>query len=254
MFRKLNVLHGWLGIAGGLMLLIWYATGIGEHWRYLPSLLSLDERRQALGEPFAPTDAAKSFTDILTGLKEPAREVHLRRAGSRLVYDVRTMSNRVEILDAQTGESLVPVSESFARDIAQTFLPGPPVEAAVLLSEPDTYSNAGQYRITFGDFGKTRVYVSAANASLSARARMRERWNRLLASYPHTFNFPGAFFRRNPGVTDVALLVLNTLVLLIVASGVVLSVWRMARSGFLDGKGLRFLFVRKWHYLLGLVF
>jgi hypothetical protein len=252
-YRKLNVLHGWLGIVGGVVVLGWYFTAIGEHWRYLPGEFSHEERQRTLGEPFSPAGAGKSFTDILAGLSEPAQEVRLRRAGSRLVYEVRTTSNRVDIVDAQTGESLLPVDESFARDIAQAYLPDVSIKEAVLLAQPDMFGSPGQYRITFDDFGETRVYV-APTASIASRLRVREWVNRVVFAKLHTLNFNGTFFRQYPGVTDVALLVLNTFALLIVGSGAVLAFWRMIRNGFFGGTGLRHLFFRKWHYVLGLIF
>lgn len=255
MFGGLYTLHRWLGVAGGLMVCIWYASGLGLHWRALPATLSPDEIHRTLGEPFRHTQVATSFTDILKTATEPMRDIRLRRAGGRLVYDLRTASGRVQIIDAQTGESLLPVTEELARDIAQTLQVENPIEAAVLMSEPDAYyANLRQpvYRVTFDDLSRTRVYVGAQSASILARARIRERLYTHFVNHPHYLTFP--FLRRYPGLSDIALLVLNTLALLLVASGAVLGAWKIARSGFLVGIGPRSLVVRRWHRLLGLAF
>lgn len=257
MFRALYVAHRWLGIAGGLMVCVWYLSGLGLHWRAIPNVLSPPEIRRTQGAPFGPPQAARSFSDVLTGLTEPARDIRLRRAGARLVYEVRSAGGQVHVVDAQTGESVLPVDETLAREIAETLLPDAPVDSTVLLADPDTYSTNLRppfYRVTFGDPDRTRVYVGAATASVLASAGTKERLYFLFVNKPHYLNFNFGLLRRHPGVIDAALLSLNGLVLLLVASGIILVSWKIMASGFLGGVGVRDLFVRKWHYVLGLMF
>src|SRR5262245_58611607 len=102
------MLHRWLGLAGGIMLSVWYFSGLGLHWRAIPNVLAPDEVARSLGDPFTADDAAVSFGEVLAAQAEPVREIRLRRAGSRLVYEIRTASGRTAIHDAHTGASLLP--------------------------------------------------------------------------------------------------------------------------------------------------
>jgi hypothetical protein len=250
------VVHRWLGLTGGLMVLVWYLTGLGLHWRPMPSVLNPEEFRRTQGESFALTLASQSFTDVLQGRSE-VREVRLRRAGSRLVYEVRKSDGTVEIVDAQSGESLLPVNEALARDIAQTLMPGSTIETAVLMSEPDAYyTNRRQpaYKVTFDDFGKTRVYVGSETASVPARAGIQHRLYQHFVNHPHYFSFDIPIRRRHPVIFEGVLMILNILALVLVASGVVLSFRRFSRAGLFGGDGFRQQLVRKWHYVVGTVF
>lgn len=258
MFRKLFVLHRWFGIGGALMVLVWYASGIGLHWRALPRVLTPEEQRRAGGEAFGVAEVVRHFDDILAGTgTEPVREIQLRRAGSRLVYEVRTEGGGSRILDARTGKSLAPITESFAREIASTFMPNTPVRASVLMTQGDTYSSnlpMPLYRVTFDDHQGTHVYVSQNTASVLARARLPERLYFNFASIPHFLTFNSGFVRSHEKLRHAALYVLNTLAALLVITGLSVVLMMIWRSGFLEGIGRRQFLMRKWHYLVGVVF
>jgi hypothetical protein len=250
------VVHRWLGLTAGLMVLVWYLTGLGLHWRPMPSVLSPEEVSRTQGESFSLTLASKSFADVLQG-RTGVREVLLRRAGSRLVYDVRRMDGTVEILDAQNGRSLLPVNEALARDIAQTLVPRSTIHSAVLMRGPDAYyTNRRQlaYRVTFDDIGETRVYVGTATASVAARASIQHRLYQHFVNHPHYFSFDLPVRRRYPALFESALMILNIVALVLVASGVVVSIRRFTRVGWFGGNGFRDGIVRKWHYLVGTIF
>src|SRR5581483_4926132 len=105
--RRLYLLHTWLGLCSGLMLFVWYGSGLYVHWRALPSVLSAEEQQRMGGEPFRLSEAKKDFGQILADYQDGSiKEMRLRRAGSRLIYEVQGSAGQVTVLDAQTGEVL----------------------------------------------------------------------------------------------------------------------------------------------------
>lgn len=258
MFRKLFVLHRWFGIAGALMVLVWYASGIGLHWRALPRILTPQEQRRVAGEAFGASDIHQQFSDVIARVGgETVRDVQLRRAGSRLVYDIRMVGGASRIVDAQTGRAVAPITDGFAREIAGTFLPNTSVRASVRMTRGDTYSSnlpMPLYRVTFDDVQGTHVYVSQNTATVLGRARLPERLYFNLASIPHFLTFNTRFVRSHEGLRHATLYVLNTLALLMVGTGVVMVLMMITRSGFLNGIGRRQFLIRKWHYLVGIGF
>src|SRR3712207_1803952 len=96
--RALYRLHRWVGVSAGLMLFLWYGSGLYVHWRALPTVLTPDEQRRLAGEPFSLTDAKRDFRHILSSQPdESIKEVRLRRAASRLVYEVHRSAGHVTV-------------------------------------------------------------------------------------------------------------------------------------------------------------
>jgi hypothetical protein len=240
------------------MVCVWYASGIGYHWRAIPRVLNVEERRQTLGEPFVPSQVGIDIREVLKRSRiQHVREVQLRRAGSRLVYEVHGTGGLADVVDADTGKSLSPIADSFAREIAKTLVPNTPVLTSVRMERPDSLSyNLPKpfYRVTFDDAGHTHVYVSAATASILARAHTKQRLYFWFVSIPHHLTFDAAFFQPHESVRYGALFLLNALGALIVASGGCLIASMLWRSGFMGGIRKREFLIRKWHYVLALIF
>ncbi len=255
---KLYILHRWLGLTAGLMLVVWYGSGLYVHWRALPSVLSVEEQRRTIGVPFALSEAEKDFPEILKVYGDgPAQEVRLRRAGSRLIYEVRGIDSPGKVFDATTGALLSPIGEAFAQEIAQGFMPATAIKASILLEMPDAYSirlSMPVYRITFSDDQSTAVYVDPATASILSRTRTRERLYYVFGSIPHFLNMNLPFLQHNKTVKDGLLFVLNALAGLVVFSGIAMAAWMIARHGFLGRPGLKHSLLCKLHYFLGLGF
>lgn len=254
--RRLYLLHRWVGLFAGLMLLVWYGSGLYVHWRALPSVLSAEEQRRMGGEPFRLSDAKKDFGQILVDYQDgPIKEMWLRRASSRLIYEVRGTDGHVTVFDAQTGEGLSPISEAFVKEMAQAFMPASVIEASVLLQQPDAYSTRlpmPVYRISFSDSENTTVYIDPNTAAILSRTRTRERLYYLFGSIPHFLNLP--FLQNNKPLHYGFLFALNASAAVIVLSGLVLSirlaVWRINLSSQEPNRA----FIRTAHALVGLGF
>lgn len=254
--KVLYSLHRWLGISAGFMLVVWYASGLYVHWRALPSVMTQEEHNRLLGEPFNVLERRKEFTQILQSYHAgPVQEIRLRRAGARLIYEVRPFVGSASVFDAQTATMLSPISEALAREIAQGFVPTSVVTTAVLLEIPDVFSarlSMPVYRITLADPESTTIYVDPNAASVLSRTRTRERMYYIFGSIPHFLNLP--LFRKHKTLQDNLLFALDACAAAVVLSGTAVLTWMMLRRGFLGGLGSGHLALRKWHYLFGLVF
>jgi hypothetical protein len=254
--KVLYSLHRWLGISAGVMLVIWYASGLYVHWRALPSVMTQEERNRLLGEPFNVLERRKDFTEILQSYHAgPVQEIRLRRAGSRLIYEIRPFVGSASVFDAQTGALLSPISQTLAREIAQGFVPTSAITATVLLETPDVFStrlSMPVYRITFADAEGTTIYIDPDTASVLSRTRTRERMYYVFGSIPHFLNLP--LLRKNKALQDSLLFALDACAAAVVLSGMAVLTWMLLRRGFLGGLGSGHPALRRWHYLFGLVF
>jgi len=119
LFRLMGQIHLWLGIAFGVQVMLWLISGLimviipieeirGEHLRHDPAELVLDWADEAL--PLATIIAAQDseVTSARTGWLAGAPVWRLETTDGPLM------------VDAVSGETLSPISEAVALDIAQT--------------------------------------------------------------------------------------------------------------------------------------
>lgn len=254
--RRLYLLHRWVSLFAGLMLLVWYGSGLYVHWRALPSVLSVEEQRRMGGEPFRLSDAKKDFGQILVDYQDgPIKEMRLRRASSRLIYEIRGTDGRVTVFDAQTGVQLSPISEAFVKEIAQAFMPASVIKTSVLLPQPDAYSTRlpmPVYRISFSDSENTTVYIDPNTASILSRTGTRERLYYVFGSIPHFLNLP--FLQNIIPLHHGLLFALNASAAVIVLSGLVLSIRLAIWRTCLSSQEPKSAFIRTAHALVGIGF
>ena len=151
MKRALIFLHRWLGIAGNLLFVAWFASALVMMYARMPALdpgdrldrlppLDLDSVR--VGPARAAGTAGLDAEDL------SAVRVRLGMAGDRPVYRFRTAAGWTAAY-ADTGSPLLQVSEREALGIASSWVAGnnpsaPPTEASLTydgyLTRPDQWS------------------------------------------------------------------------------------------------------------------
>lgn len=151
MRRALTLLHRWLGIAGNLLFVVWFASALVMMYARMPALdpgdrlnrlppLDLDSVRVG---PARAAGAAGLDAEDLSVVR-----VRLGMAGDRPVYRFRTAAGWTAVY-ADTGSPLFQVSEGHALAIASSYLAGddPPAAAAQVplaydgyLTRPDQWS------------------------------------------------------------------------------------------------------------------
>lgn len=151
MRRALTLLHRWLGIAGNLLFVVWFASALVMMYARMPALdpgdrlnrlppLDLDAMRVG---PARAAGAAGLDAEDLSEVR-----VHLGMAGDRPVYRFLTARGWTAVY-ADTGSPLLQLSEGQALAIASSYQAGdappaatPPIPLAYdgYLTRPDQWS------------------------------------------------------------------------------------------------------------------
>ncbi len=170
--RMIVRIHKWIALIVGLQIVLWIVGGLvmsaipievvrGEH--------KIEERSAVLlnAEDLIPlADAAQKIG--LDAVVSAELGVMLGDPVWRIVDD----NGDTAIVDAQSGQTLSPLDESLARQIAEYDFNGEAgLASAALLSEPPTeYSREGPvWRVEFADADKTTLYVDPALGKVTAR-------------------------------------------------------------------------------------
>lgn len=280
MLKRLNYLtHRWIGIALGILVFVWFGSGIVMMYYPYPELI---ESRQlallAAYEPpddlIGPTGAVRAYRNGLgqeAGAQPNAahRDVvalRLERWDDRLVYrlfgDAPRRPQPLALVDARTGRVLTPVTPETAARVARSVVgPAAPLERVELLPRSDHYFMGNEqrwafpvYRVRFGDRDATAVYVARNSGALPAIVTRTTRWTTWLGSVPHWLYFMWLYYDHHGAWTWVNL-VLPGIAVGLALTGIILGVyqlfprwWRGERriSGY-HGMSL-------WHHVAGVVF
>ncbi len=158
--------HKWVGVAVGVVLLMWIVTGV---------LLSAGEGRgKDRGAPpdygmatVAPAAAVAAATRGDSGL-HAIRGVELDRLGDRVIYRVKGSPRGTALIDAGTAERIV-ITESLARALAQSAVPGSPIVSAELIRANDRGypGSLPAWRVRFGDEGATWFHVGTQDGLIN---------------------------------------------------------------------------------------
>jgi uncharacterized iron-regulated membrane protein len=169
--RLVASIHKWLGLIVGAQLVVWTVSGL-----FFASFHIIDVRGEKLVHP--ATHAGKidlsrvklSTMDALKAVAEdrPA-EVILKSLAGEPVYEVRADIG-VFVVSAETGAVLSPLSEDFARKIAEAAWAGTGALQSMELVEtaPRESGLAGEvWAAHFAGEGHPTLYVAAINGQTS---------------------------------------------------------------------------------------
>lgn len=247
--RWLILAHRYLGIALGLLFIMWFVSGIGMIYAGgMPELSGATrlERRPPLDLSrvrIGPFDAGAS-----AGVPEDPGRVTLLTVLDRPAY--RFGSARPVTVFADTGELLPLLSSTVTRSIAARFVredPSDLIHAGVLM-HADQWTLAERRRLplhkfTVNDAGKTELYVSPRLGEVVLLTTRQTRMLAWVSAIPHWLYFTA--LRSKDGLWRQMVIVLAGLGTVAVFIGLVLGViqFRVAYRGWL-----------RWHYISGVTF
>ena len=280
MLKRLNYLtHRWIGIVLGILVFVWFGSGIVLMYYPYPELT--ESRQLALLRAYEPPDdligpsrAVQAYhTDLRerygTGPETADRDVvtvRLERSADRLVYrlfgDAPRRPQPLALVDARTGSVLTPLGPEAAARVARSVVgPAAPLARVELLPRSDHYFMGNEqrwafpvYRVRFGDRAATAVYVAKNSGAVPAVVTRTTRLTTWLGTVPHWLYFMWLYYD-HPGAWMWVNLVLPGVAVGLAITGIVLGVyqlfprwrrgeWRM--SGY-HGMSL-------WHHVAGVVF
>lgn len=250
--RVLVYTHRWLGIALGLLFIVWFVSGIVMVYARMPALDPVERlaRLPAINPqsirvppPPLPPDGRLSVTSL----------------EGRPVYRIGGAS--IEFVFADTGDVVPAVDREQALRIARAFVGPPAVRYETRLSDADQWTFdvrrlMPMHRVAVDDAAGTRVYVTENGGEVVARTTASARrwgwWGAVL----HWLYFTP--FRRNAALWSTTVIYVSLAGTVTCLAGLLWGAWRIAPV-----RGYRLRDHRqwtpyakwiRWHHYLGLVF
>jgi hypothetical protein len=252
--RFLVYTHRWLGIALGLLFIIWFASGIVMMYARMPALDSA-ERLARL-----PVIAPSSIRMPPPALPEGAR-LSIGSLEGRPVYRI-TSGPRPQYVFADTGDFVPAVDRDQALRIARAFAGGHVAaryDARLVDSDQWTFDVRRLmplHRIVLGDAAGTTLYVTENGGEVVARTTASGRRWGLAGAVMHWLYFTP--FRRHAGLWSTTIIWVSIAGTVLCIVGLVWGIWRLApRRGYRlrdHRQWTPYAHLIRWHHYLGLVF
>ena len=233
--RVLIYTHRWLGIAGCLLFVAWFVSGIVMMYSRMPSL-GADERLARL----APLDVSRlrmAPAEAAASLGAAPRSIRLAMFAGRPLYRIATGRGQAGSL-ADTGESLPQLTEAEALSVAATF---------VRAGDPRPGSMKRSQHLTNGRWAPSRVLCSRSIGSRSVTTTRRHSTCRRPAARPFESHAIGPAARvhrsgvplacisprsaRNGPLWSNVIIWLSIAGCVMCLSGLIWGVWRYAPLG-----------------------
>ncbi len=171
MHRFFRKFHRWLGLLIGLQVVLWLSGGL------VMSFFDIDQVRGAhnAAKPQVITiDNSVAFdsSQLIASLPFKASKIELTRWQGKLVWKA-SGDNRVQIVDAQSGQVLSPFGQTVSEQVALADFIGDGQLVSSELQTETHYEIRGRklplWRMQFNDADNTRIYVSQETGEVVAR-------------------------------------------------------------------------------------
>lgn len=262
--RLLIYTHRWLGIAGGVVFVAWFVSGIVMMYERIPRLTA--EERLARLPPLdlaavkvAPADAAAR-----AGITPERMRVAM--LDDRPVYRFLE-GDRWTTVFADTGETLRGIDAEAAVALMRRFVP----EHASTITHDARLEDSDQWtlsalirahmpvqRVALGDPAGTRLYVSERTGEAVMKTTTRSRfWGYLGAVIHYTYFTP---FRRQTEFWTQSIIYGALIGAVMCILGLVVGVWRYSLSRRFRHRGTDatshspYAGLMMWHHYAGLIF
>ena len=246
--RMARRIHRWLGIAGGLLFIAWFASGILMIYVRMPDVDAND--RRAVRAPLDYSSARVAPGEAIGRLPDRPAEVRLAMLDGRPVYRASS-GGRIATVFADTGEPLASLTAEQAVAAASTFLRRP---AATLhwdarLTDPDQWTLQIRallpaHRIVAGDRDDTIVYVSERTGEVEMKTTARARRWAYAGPVLHWLYFTP--LRRHTALWGQTIIWLSLAGCVMCVSGLAWGITVARRSPYAG--------MMRWHHYAGLIF
>ena len=258
--RLLIYTHRWLGIAGSLLFVVWFVSGIVMMYAGMPILTT--EERLSRVPVLDLTRARVDVGEAAVRVGVAPRRIVIGMLGDRPVYRFVGAGGLTTVY-ADTGAALDGLDAVAAADIARRFAPehAATTRYDALLRDPDQWTlQSGAYlplhRVRLGDDGDTVLYVSdRTGLPVMRTTRQTRRWGYVGAVLHWLYFRP--LRARGELWSDVVIWV-SLLGCVLCLSGLVWGLWRVASSRTYRLRGglsySPYAGLMRWHHYMGLVF
>jgi hypothetical protein len=230
--RWLIYIHRWLGIAGCLVFLAWFVSGIVMMYERMPRLTP--EERLARLERLDVSRIRVPLHDAIQHVAGSTEQIRVGMIGSRPVYRFRSAGDWTTIY-ADTGDVLTSVSASDALTIVNHLFP----EAAATaksggrLVDPDQWTLDGglprflpMQRIALGDADDTVIYLSERTGEPVMKTTARGRAFGYAGAVIHWTYFTP--FRMQRELWRYSIIYAALIGCVMCLSGLIIGIWRFS--------------------------
>lgn len=212
--------HKWIGIAIGVVLLLWVVSGIAMIAPMSPVVWGTGMAELTIDIDdvmVTPNDAVSIAGGSVAARRDAAiRSVTLRPLLDAVVYQVTPTRGEPVLVDAGTGE-LIAITAERAAAIASSAMPGgAPASIERIVSAPIGYNGRiPAWRVSFSDRAATEAIVAEATGEM-ARTQRRDRLMMVVGHYVHVFvplkKLPGGDTTRKAAMVGTGLVALLSIV------------------------------------------
>ena len=259
----LFLVHRYLGIAVGVLMVAWCVSGAVMMYVRYPQLSSGERLRH-----LEPLDWGRCCVvregsladDKPSGSDKPVDEFQVEMMAREPVARVRFVDGGARLIDLSDGRVIRSVSAREAEEVAATFGSGtdrssrPRLEGLI---DYDQWTVSGEFnrarplfRVALADGVGTRVYVSAVTGRIVQVTTARERFWNWLGAIPHWLYF--AQLRRNVGVWSQVVIWTSLVGCFLAFTGLWLGIRQLLRQSNRNAPSYRG--VLFWHHVPGLIF
>lgn len=256
LWRTLVVFHRYLGIAVGILMLLWFVSGIVMMYVGFPRLTEQD-RVSALSP--IPWQACCRVADGLIPDDQQFYRVQIENLVGLPVLRLRRPPRPDAVIDLAEGVGVRRIDLADARAIALDTVTRTAGRATVVsaASIDEDQWTIGRYRrdrplhrFTFDDPERSTIYVSSTNGQIVLRTTSTQRFWNWLGAIPHWFYFTAL---RSDGLLWTETIIWSSVLgTFLTVLGLYLGIaqFRRGKNGTLSPyRGLFY-----WHHLSGLVF
>lgn len=257
--------HRWLGIAGCLLFLTWFVSGVVLMYARMPSLTA--EERLAHLPSLDTTRLQVSPGEAARLLPDAPRSLRIGMYAGRPVYRFSTATDAATVF-ADTGETLAAIDAADAGTVARELTgltrssdTAPPAVTRLEAADQWTLSSALRglfplYRVALGDADGTDIYVSSVTAEpILKTTRSGRTWGYLGAVIHWLYFTP---LRRDGALWVNVVVYLSLAGCLMCLSGLVWGVWRFSPSARFrlqrEPSHTPYAGMMRWHHYAGLLF
>jgi hypothetical protein len=256
LWRTLVVFHRYLGIAVGILMLVWFASGIVMMYVGFPRLTE-QERLSALAP--IPWQACCRVADGLIPDDQQFYRVQIENLLGVPVLRLRRPPRPDGVIDLAQGVGVRRFDMADARAIALDTIArtaGPATVASAATIDEDQWT-VGRYRrdrplhrFTFDDPERSTVYVSSTSGQVVLRTTSMQRFWNWLGAIPHWFYLQA--LRSDGPLWSQTVIWASILGTFLTVLGLYLGIAQFRRGK--DGKFSPYRGLFYWHHLSGLVF
>lgn len=257
--KVLAYTHRWLGIAGCLLFVAWFVSGIVMMYVRMPGLAN--EERLARAEPLDLSQVRVSPAEAAEWAGGRVDRIQVGMLQGRPVY--RFGGRAPTVVFADTGELFGGVTEDEAASVAKRYAPHytGPLRLDAYLTEPDQWTLQAQallpmYRFALDDPDRTRLYVSEVTGDVVLRTIRAERVWGYLGPVTHWLYFTP--LRRNGPLWSELVIWSSVAGCVLCATGLLWGLWRYSPRGRFRLKRVPstspYAGWMKWHHISGLLF